>query len=74
MLLAHLEELFKTQATVAVRIVHLEDRLGESFRQIGALRWAILDQPVEFSNLQITVMVCIILKQISPFETAAINE
>lgn len=60
--LSQLEKLIEIESTVAVRIVHAKNRLGKSLREIRALSGIIFDETLQFSPLQISVVVRVVLK------------
>lgn len=60
MLLTQREEFFKVQLTIAIRIMHVQDALGYTFRYIIALMR--LNQLSQLSFRQISIAVCVVLK------------
>lgn len=60
MVLTHLEELFKVQSAVVIRVGVLEYCRGESFREVLALIF--LNHLRQLPNFQVSIAVSVVLK------------
>lgn len=74
MLLAELVELLKVEMPIAVSIVHAENAFRKALGQIFAFGRMFLNQSFQFSFLEISIAVFVVLKIISPSKAMSHNQ